>query len=52
MTPDYNGFVIPDQFVVGYGLDYNASQIAEILDINSTAVHMRLSRARQRLALA
>lgn len=33
-----------------YGLDYNASQIAEILDINTTAVHMRLSRARQRLA--
>jgi RNA polymerase sigma-70 factor (ECF subfamily) len=33
-----------------YALDYNASQIAEILDINSTAVHMRLSRARQRLA--
>src|SRR5437868_15288061 len=33
-----------------YGLDYNANQIAEILDINSTAVHMRLSRARQRLA--
>src|SRR5262245_13247018 len=33
-----------------YALDYNASQIAEILDINATAVHMRLSRARQRLA--
>jgi RNA polymerase sigma-70 factor (ECF subfamily) len=33
-----------------YALDYNANQIAEILDINSTAVHMRLSRARQRLA--
>jgi RNA polymerase sigma-70 factor (ECF subfamily) len=33
-----------------YGLDYNASQIAEILNIHSTAVHMRLSRARQRLA--
>jgi RNA polymerase sigma-70 factor (ECF subfamily) len=33
-----------------YSLDYNASQIAEILDIHSTAVHMRLSRARQRLA--
>jgi len=33
-----------------YGLDYNASQIADILDINTTAVHMRLSRARQRLA--
>ncbi|MCI8331785.1 MAG: hypoxanthine phosphoribosyltransferase [Clostridiales bacterium] len=22
-TPDYAGFVIPDEFVVGYGLDYN-----------------------------
>jgi len=33
-----------------YALDYNATQIAEILDINPTAVHMRLSRARQRLA--
>lgn len=33
-----------------YALDYNASQIADILDINATAVHMRLSRARQRLA--
>lgn len=22
ITPDYNGFVIPDAFVVGYGLDY------------------------------
>jgi RNA polymerase sigma-70 factor (ECF subfamily) len=33
-----------------YALDYNASKIADLLDINSTAVHMRLSRARQRLA--
>ncbi len=33
-----------------YALDYNASDIAELLDINPTAVHMRLSRARQRLA--
>jgi RNA polymerase sigma-70 factor (ECF subfamily) len=33
-----------------YALDYNATQIAEILEINPTAVHMRLSRARQRLA--
>jgi hypoxanthine phosphoribosyltransferase len=23
ITPDYNGFLIPDEFVVGYGLDYN-----------------------------
>jgi RNA polymerase sigma-70 factor (ECF subfamily) len=33
-----------------YGLDYNANEISELLDINPTAVHMRLSRARQRLA--
>jgi RNA polymerase sigma-70 factor (ECF subfamily) len=33
-----------------YGLDYNASQIAEVLSVTVTAVHMRLSRARQRLA--
>jgi RNA polymerase sigma-70 factor (ECF subfamily) len=33
-----------------YALDYNATEIAEILEINATAVHMRLSRARQRLA--
>jgi RNA polymerase sigma-70 factor (ECF subfamily) len=33
-----------------YALDYNANQIAEFLEINPTAVHMRLSRARQRLA--
>src|SRR5205807_53847 len=32
-----------------YALDYNANQIAEILAITATAVHMRLSRARQRL---
>ncbi len=32
-----------------YSLDYNASQIADLLEINTTAVHMRLSRARQRL---
>lgn len=23
ITPDYNGFVIPNEFVVGYGLDYD-----------------------------
>jgi RNA polymerase sigma-70 factor (ECF subfamily) len=33
-----------------YALDYPTEQIADILGINSTAVHMRLSRARQRLA--
>jgi RNA polymerase sigma-70 factor (ECF subfamily) len=33
-----------------YALDYNAGQIADLLEINATAVHMRLSRARQRLA--
>jgi RNA polymerase sigma-70 factor, ECF subfamily len=33
-----------------YALDYNAGEIAEMLHINPTAVHMRLSRARQRLA--
>jgi RNA polymerase sigma-70 factor (ECF subfamily) len=32
-----------------YALDYNANQIAELLGVNATAVHMRLSRARQRL---
>ena len=33
-----------------YAFDYDAGQIAELLEINTTAVHMRLSRARQRLA--
>lgn len=33
-----------------YALDYDTHQIAELLKINPTAVHMRLSRARQRLA--
>src|SRR5215469_10731227 len=33
-----------------YALDYNTSEIADMLAINATAVHMRLSRARQRLA--
>jgi RNA polymerase sigma-70 factor, ECF subfamily len=33
-----------------YALDYHANDIAELLAINATAVHMRLSRARQRLA--
>jgi RNA polymerase sigma-70 factor (ECF subfamily) len=33
-----------------YALEYDTDQIAELLGINATAVHMRLSRARQRLA--
>lgn len=33
-----------------YGLDYSSNEIAEVLAINAAAVHMRLSRARQRLA--
>jgi RNA polymerase sigma-70 factor (ECF subfamily) len=33
-----------------YALDYSANEIADMLEINATAVHMRLSRARQRLA--
>jgi RNA polymerase sigma-70 factor (ECF subfamily) len=33
-----------------YALDYNTDEIAEALAIRATAVHMRLSRARQRLA--
>jgi RNA polymerase sigma-70 factor (ECF subfamily) len=32
-----------------YALEYNTEQIADMLGINATAVHMRLSRARQRL---
>lgn len=33
-----------------YGLDYSIEKIAETLGINVAAVHMRLTRARQRLA--
>jgi RNA polymerase sigma-70 factor, ECF subfamily len=33
-----------------YALDYETGDIADLLGINATAVHMRLSRARQRLA--
>jgi RNA polymerase sigma-70 factor (ECF subfamily) len=33
-----------------YALDYDTGTIAELLSIKTTAVHMRLSRARQRLA--
>ena len=32
-----------------YALDYDAAAIATLLEVNVTAVHMRLSRARQRL---
>lgn len=32
VTPDYNGFVIPDEFVVGYGLDY-AEKYRNLRDI-------------------
>ena len=39
-----------DILTLRYALDYDANQIAEMLDVNVTAVHMRLSRARQRLA--
>jgi RNA polymerase sigma-70 factor (ECF subfamily) len=42
----------PDRLILTYryALEYTTEEIADILDINSTAVHMRLSRARQRLA--
>jgi RNA polymerase sigma-70 factor (ECF subfamily) len=33
-----------------YALEYDTDTIAEMLSINASAVHMRLSRARQRLA--
>ena len=39
-----------DILTLRYALDYDAQQIGELLGINATAVHMRLSRARQRLA--
>jgi RNA polymerase sigma-70 factor (ECF subfamily) len=39
-----------DILTLRYALDYDANAIAELLDVNVTAVHMRLSRARQRLA--
>ena len=47
-----NELAAPDREILTlrYALDYNASEIADILHINATAVHMRLSRARQRLA--
>jgi RNA polymerase sigma-70 factor (ECF subfamily) len=39
-----------DVLTLKYALDYDAAQIAEVLEIQASAVHMRLSRARQRLA--
>ena len=39
-----------DILVLRYALDAETDQIADILGIQSSAVHMRLSRARQRLA--
>ena len=39
-----------DILTLRYALDHDANTIAELLDVNVTAVHMRLSRARQRLA--
>jgi RNA polymerase sigma-70 factor (ECF subfamily) len=47
-----NELAPPDREILTlrYALDYNANEIADILRINATAVHMRLSRARQRLA--
>jgi RNA polymerase sigma-70 factor, ECF subfamily len=39
-----------DVLTLKYGLDYDATAIAEVLEIQASAVHMRLSRARQRLA--
>jgi len=39
-----------DILTLRYALDYDANQIADVLAIKVTAVHMRLSRARQRLA--
>jgi RNA polymerase sigma-70 factor, ECF subfamily len=39
-----------DILTLRYALEYDATKIADLLGINATAVHMRLSRARQRLA--
>jgi RNA polymerase sigma-70 factor (ECF subfamily) len=42
----------PDREILAlrYALDYSAQEIAELLATTTTAVHMRLSRARQRVA--
>jgi RNA polymerase sigma-70 factor (ECF subfamily) len=39
-----------DILTLRYALDYDAAAIADLLNVAVTAVHMRLSRARQRLA--
>jgi RNA polymerase sigma-70 factor, ECF subfamily len=39
-----------DILTLKYALEYDTDTIAEMLGIQSTAVHMRLSRARQRMA--
>lgn len=39
-----------DVLTLKYALDYDAAEIAVVLEIQTSAVHMRLSRARQRLA--
>jgi RNA polymerase sigma-70 factor, ECF subfamily len=39
-----------DVLTLRYALDYDANAIAEIMKVNVTAIHMRLSRARQRVA--
>ena len=52
LRKELNQLSPPDREILTlrYALDYNANQIAEVLAITATAVHMRLSRARQRLA--
>jgi RNA polymerase sigma-70 factor (ECF subfamily) len=39
-----------DILTLRYALDYDSNAIAEIMGVNVTAIHMRLSRARQRVA--
>ena len=47
-----NGMATPDREILTlrYAFDYETPAIAEILGVAPSAVHMRLSRARQRLA--
>jgi RNA polymerase sigma-70 factor, ECF subfamily len=44
------GYADREILTLRYALEYDTHQIADVLEINPTAVHMRLSRARQRLA--